>query len=70
MHATYSLILIRFFRYSNWRRVALFRKDNHFFDPRVFQLNGIDVIADFEMKENQLNFGLVKQVGLSVACMW
>ncbi|THD24184.1 hypothetical protein D915_005156 [Fasciola hepatica] len=56
-----SLILIRFFRYSNWRRVALFRKDNHFFDPRVFQLNGIDVIADFEMKESQLNFALVKQ---------
>ncbi|VDP79141.1 unnamed protein product [Echinostoma caproni] len=55
------LILIRFFRHWNWRRVALFRKDNHFFDPRVFQVNGVDVIADFEMIESQLNFGLVKQ---------
>ncbi|CAL8081920.1 unnamed protein product [Calicophoron daubneyi] len=56
-----NLIMIKLFLKWGWRRVAVFRKDDHFFDPRVFQSNGIDVIADFEMKETQLTYALVKQ---------
>nr|CAH8868908.1 unnamed protein product [Trichobilharzia regenti] len=56
-----SLILIRLFNYWGWRRVAVFREDDHFFDPLVFQSNGIELIADFVMKENQLTYITVYQ---------
>ncbi|CAH8613621.1 unnamed protein product [Heterobilharzia americana] len=56
-----SLILIRLFSSWGWRRVAVFREDDHFFDPLVFQSNGIELIADFVMKENQLTYVTVYQ---------
>ncbi|CAH8651235.1 unnamed protein product [Schistosoma bovis] len=56
-----SLILIRLFSSWGWRRVAVFREDDHFFDPLIFQSNGIDLIADFVMKENQLTYVTVHQ---------
>ncbi|KAH8865000.1 Insulin receptor-related protein [Schistosoma japonicum] len=56
-----SLILIRLFSNWGWRRVAVFRENDHFFDPLVFQSNGIDLIADFVMKENQLTYVTVHQ---------
>ncbi|RTG85869.1 uncharacterized protein DC041_0006276 [Schistosoma bovis] len=57
-----SLILIRLFSSWGWRRVAVFREDDHFFDPLIFQSNGIDLIADFVMKENQLTYVTVHQI--------
>ncbi|CAH8673519.1 unnamed protein product [Schistosoma rodhaini] len=57
-----SLILIRLFSSWGWRRVAVFREDDHFFDPLIFQSNGIDLIADFVMKENQLTYVTVLQI--------
>lgn len=46
----------------NWRRVAIFRKDDHFYDRKWFDPHGIKVIAVSELKENQLTYKRVVQV--------
>ncbi|CAL8103874.1 unnamed protein product [Calicophoron daubneyi] len=51
-----NYILLHLFLKWGWRRMVVFRKTDHFFNPRLFQANGIEIIADFEMNENQLTY--------------
>ncbi|CAH8497665.1 unnamed protein product [Dicrocoelium dendriticum] len=56
-----NMALIRIFLLWSWHRVALFRKDDHFFDPRLFQANGIEVIIDVEVSESELTYDVVQR---------
>lgn len=51
-----NYVLLRLFLKWGWRRVVVFRKRDHFFKPRIFQAEKIEIIADIQMEENQLMF--------------
>ncbi|KAG5444253.1 hypothetical protein CSKR_104521 [Clonorchis sinensis] len=57
-----NMALIRVFRNWSWQRVAVFREDEHFFNPGAFQKNNIDIIIDSEMSESQLTYTFVKRI--------
>lgn len=42
--------------------MVVFRKVDHFFNPRLFQAKGIEIIADIEMQEDQLSYEGSKHV--------
>ncbi|KAF8561462.1 hypothetical protein P879_06924 [Paragonimus westermani] len=58
---TANLALVRLFLNWSWHRIAVFRKDDHFLDPRLYQVNGIEVIIDAEMKDHQLTYEFVQR---------
>uniref|UniRef100_A0A183AUU6 ANF_receptor domain-containing protein n=1 Tax=Echinostoma caproni TaxID=27848 RepID=A0A183AUU6_9TREM len=51
-----NCILVRLFLSWGWKRMVVFRKVDHFFNPRLFQAKGIEIIADIEMQEDQLSY--------------
>ncbi|TPP60934.1 Guanylate cyclase [Fasciola gigantica] len=54
--AEVNCILVRLFLSWGWKRMVVFRKVDHFFNPRLFQAKGIEIIADIEMQEDQLSY--------------
>ncbi|VDL92017.1 unnamed protein product [Schistocephalus solidus] len=60
--STASFILIRLFRLWGWRRIAMFRKDDHFFDRKAFEANDIKIVGDFEVEEAALTYTSAQKV--------
>ncbi|EUB62276.1 ALK tyrosine kinase receptor [Echinococcus granulosus] len=59
---TASFIFIRLFQQWRWKRVAMFRKDDHYFYRDAFTANNITLVDDFEVKESMLTYANVISV--------
>ncbi|VEL19319.1 unnamed protein product [Protopolystoma xenopodis] len=57
-----SYLFINISRTYNWRRVVVLRKDDHFFNKRIFEAEGIDIIEDIEIEEHELTYALAYSV--------
>ncbi|VDD74397.1 unnamed protein product [Mesocestoides corti] len=55
---TASFIFIRLFQQWRWKRVAMFRKDDHYFYRDAFIANNISLVDDFEVKESMLTYSV------------
>ncbi|KAF5401487.1 Guanylate cyclase [Paragonimus heterotremus] len=51
-----NYILLQLFLQWGWRRIVMFRKLDHVFNPRLFQAHQIEIIADIQVDENQLTY--------------
>ncbi|VDK21426.1 unnamed protein product [Taenia asiatica] len=62
---TASFIFIRLFQQWRWKRVAMFRKDDHYFYRDAFTANNITLVDDFEVKESMLTYAVAQKARLS-----
>ena len=56
-----SFIFIRLFQQWRWKRVAMFRKDDHYFYRDAFTANNITLVDDFEVKESMLTYAVAQK---------
>ncbi|KAL5106317.1 hypothetical protein TcWFU_007170 [Taenia crassiceps] len=63
---TASFIFIRLFQQWRWKRVAMFRKDDHYFYRDAFTANNITLVDDFEVKESMLTYAVAQKNVMSV----
>ncbi|CUT99130.1 tyrosine kinase [Echinococcus multilocularis] len=63
---TASFIFIRLFQQWQWKRVTMFRKDDHYFYRDAFTANNITLVDDFEVKESMLTYAVAQKNVMSV----
>ncbi|VDL44904.1 unnamed protein product [Hymenolepis diminuta] len=58
---TASFIFSRLFQEWQWKRVAIFRKDDHYFYREGFMAYNVTLVDDFEVKESMLTYAVAQK---------